>query len=109
MATQDWSSLLARTVVLAVILFALFFTAAQSLAASVEQVALLKSANREKVLIEGAKKEGKVVCGSVSDNQPDISRSGYEPRSRPKGMFNPLWIPQECCARRKRRGILDLI
>ncbi|HEY7559044.1 MAG TPA: extracellular solute-binding protein [Candidatus Binatia bacterium] len=30
-------------------------------AASVEEIALLKSANREKVLIEGAKKEGKVM------------------------------------------------
>ena len=29
-------------------------------AASVEDVALLKSSNREKILIEGAKKEGKV-------------------------------------------------
>ena len=31
-----------------------------ALAASVEEVALLKSTNREKVLIEGAKKEAKV-------------------------------------------------
>ena len=31
-----------------------------ALAASVEEVALLKSTNREKVLVEGAKKEGKV-------------------------------------------------
>jgi hypothetical protein len=29
-------------------------------AASVEEIALLKSANREKILVEGAKKEGKV-------------------------------------------------
>jgi len=32
-----------------------------SFAATVEEVALMKSANREKLLIEGAKKEGKVV------------------------------------------------
>lgn len=31
-----------------------------ALAASVEDVALLKSSNREKILVEGAKKEGKV-------------------------------------------------
>ena len=61
MAAQDWSSMLARTVALVVIPVALFFTEGQSLAASVEEVALLKSANREKVLIEGAKKEGKLM------------------------------------------------
>ena len=41
--------------------FVLFSAAAAlSWAASVEDVALLKSANREKILIEGAKKEGKI-------------------------------------------------
>ncbi|MGZ9141162.1 MAG: hypothetical protein ACXW4O_02400, partial [Candidatus Binatia bacterium] len=42
-------------------------------------------------------------------NQPGISRSGYEPPSRPKGMFNPLWKPQQFCARSKLRGIFDSI
>jgi hypothetical protein len=34
-------------------------------AATVEQIALLKGADRQKVLIEGAKKEGKVVWYST--------------------------------------------
>jgi hypothetical protein len=32
---------------------------------------------------------------------------GSRPPLATKGMFNRLWIPQECCGRRKR-GILDL-
>src|SRR4026208_2517281 len=36
-------------------------SSAISFAASVEDVALMKSPNREKILIEGAKKEGKVM------------------------------------------------
>jgi ABC-type Fe3+ transport system substrate-binding protein len=39
----------------------LFFTPGGSSAASVEEIALLKSADRQKVLVEGAKKEGKVM------------------------------------------------
>jgi iron(III) transport system substrate-binding protein len=36
------------------------FTSALAAAATVEEVALMKSANREKLLLEGAKKEGKI-------------------------------------------------
>ena len=43
------------------------------------------------------------ACQAI--NQLGISRSGYGPRSRPKGMFNPLWKPQQVCARSKLRGI----
>lgn len=43
-----------------VIVLALVACGAVGWAASVEDVALMKSANREKILIEGAKKEGKV-------------------------------------------------
>lgn len=46
--------------VLAWIIFAAEFFSAVSWAASVEDVALMKSPNREKILLEGAKKEGKV-------------------------------------------------
>ena len=36
------------------------FSSSLSFAATVEEVALMKSPNREKILLEGAKKEGKV-------------------------------------------------
>ena len=36
------------------------FSSAVAWAATVEEIALMKSANREKILVEGAKKEGKV-------------------------------------------------
>jgi iron(III) transport system substrate-binding protein len=61
MIIQDRASMLVRTVAAAVIMVVIVSSKAQSLAASVEEVALLKSANREKVLIEGAKKEGKLM------------------------------------------------
>src|SRR5262245_54060141 len=35
--------------------------ATQSMAASVEDVAMMKSADRQKILVEGAKKEGKLM------------------------------------------------
>src|ERR1700751_1532901 len=41
-------------------LMALFF-ARPSAAATIEEIALLKSADRQKILIEGAKKEGKIM------------------------------------------------
>jgi ABC-type Fe3+ transport system substrate-binding protein len=60
MATQKWLSmnLLAGFLLAAVI--GLISLQRIALAASVEDVALLKATNREKILIEGAKKEGKV-------------------------------------------------
>jgi len=61
MANHDRSLMIVTTIALAVILVVFLSTKGGSLAASVEDVALLKSANREKVLIEGAKKEGKVM------------------------------------------------
>ena len=41
-------------------LMALFFTQ-PSTAATIEDIALLKSADRQKILVEGAKKEGKIM------------------------------------------------
>ena len=61
MATHNRSLMIVTTIALAVMLVVLLSTKGGSFAASVEEVALLKSANREKVLIEGAKKEGKVM------------------------------------------------
>jgi ABC-type Fe3+ transport system substrate-binding protein len=46
---------------LSVIVLALVACGAVGWAASVEEVALMKSSNREKILIEGARKEGKVT------------------------------------------------
>jgi iron(III) transport system substrate-binding protein len=46
---------------LAVIITVLLSSACLSHAASVEEIALLKSANREKILVEGAKREGKLM------------------------------------------------
>jgi iron(III) transport system substrate-binding protein len=48
-------------VVIALIMTATSLPAAISRAASVEEIALMKSADRQKVLVEGAKKEGKVM------------------------------------------------
>ena len=50
----------AFVVAFCVISLGIFFRSASS-AATVEEVALMKSANREKLLIEGAKKEGKLT------------------------------------------------
>ena len=52
---------LQRAVVLAVAMVLYASLSLPSRAASVEDIALLKSANRQKILIEGAKKEGKVT------------------------------------------------
>src|SRR6059036_1523040 len=49
-------------------------------AASVEDVALLKSSNREKILVEGAKKEGKVsfYTGLIVDQVVRPLKEGFE-------------------------------
>lgn len=51
-----------------------------SFAATVEEVALMKSANREKLLIEGAKKEGKVVfyTGLIVDQVVRPVKAAFE-------------------------------
>ena len=49
-----------RLVVVACLVFALLLDADFLLAATVEDIAVMKSAERQKILIEGAKKEGKV-------------------------------------------------
>ena len=50
---------------IAAVVFAITVAAAiaprQSVAASVEDIAMMKSADRQKILIEGAKKEGKLM------------------------------------------------
>jgi len=54
--------------------------AAWSTAATVEEVALMKSANREKALIEGAKKEGKVMfyTGLIVDQVVRPVKAAFE-------------------------------
>ena len=49
-------------------------------AATVEEIALMKSANREKLLVEGAKKEGKVVfyTGLIVDQVVRPVKAAFE-------------------------------
>ena len=59
MTTKDrrlsiWAGAVAFTITVAT-----FTGPRQSMAASIEDVAMMKSADRQKILIEGAKKEGK--------------------------------------------------
>jgi ABC-type Fe3+ transport system substrate-binding protein len=60
MATQKWLSMNLLGGFLLAAVIGLISLHRIALAASVEDVALLKASNREKILIEGAKKEGKV-------------------------------------------------
>ncbi|MGH7926595.1 MAG: hypothetical protein ACREQV_02210, partial [Candidatus Binatia bacterium] len=61
MTTQRGLSITIVRAMALVFVVALFSTPGTSPAASVEDIALLKSADRQKILIEGAKKEGKVM------------------------------------------------
>ena len=57
----------------------------QSVAASVEDVAMMKSADRQKILIEGAKKEGKLMWyTTLIVDQVCLLYTSPSPRDRQK-------------------------